>query len=535
MSVSDESGAKLIESASFKIPIRQATAVIGEVNSGAEAISEVLAKLLPPTRGQIHIGDQNLYNLPESVSGRRLSYVGPETYLRQASVRDNLLYGLRHAPMREADYSDEEKKKRTEEVSEAERSGNPTLDIHGDWIDYTAAGLSGAEQVDERVLEVLESVDLADDMFDLGLRGLIDPAEEPERAKRIIEARELLRNKLKTSQLAEVVIPFDPDSYNNQMTIAENIIFGTAIGDAFAEDELASNQYLLSVLSESSLDTVLFEMGGKIAETVIELFSDLPPNHPFFMRLSFMTADDIPEYEAALSRVSGLDFGQAAPGDRAMLLKLSFAYVEPQHRLSLLNDEMRTRLLAARKAFSGNLPENLTSAIELYNPESYNARATLQDNILFGRIAYGVAEGAKQVHEEILSVLNELGLRSAVLSVGLNFNVGVGGRQLMAVQRQKLSLARALIKRPDLLIINKGFAALIASQQRQMVEQVLNSIKNTQGETQSGVFWVLANPVLAAKFDHVLVFGDGRLIEQGEPETLNRKGSQYSALVAQDN
>ena len=534
VSLIDESGAKLIESASFKIPVNQSTAVIGDVNSGAEAISEVLARLMPPTQGQIHFGDQNLYDLPESITGRRLSYVGPETYLRQASVRDNLLYGLKHVPMSGLTYTDEAEKKRNEEIFEANRAGNTTLDVNDDWIDCAAAGLSGAEQLDERILEVLESVDLADHMFDLGLRGLIDPDEQPELTKQIIEARELLQKKLKNSDLADVVKPFDPDTYNDQMTIAENIIFGTAIGDAFAENELANNQSLLSVLSQGSLDAVMFEMGGKIAETIIELFSGLPPDHPFFMRLSLMTADDIPEYEATLSRVSGLDFERAAPEDQAMLLKLSFAYVEPQHRLSLLDDDLRNKLLAARKAFSSSLPDELTNAIELYDLESYNGRSSLQDNILFGRVAYGVAEGAKQVHEEILSVLMELGLRSAVLSVGLEFNVGIGGRELMAVQRQKLSLARALLKRPDLLIINKGFAALIAGQQKQMIEKVLSSVKNTQDKTQSGVFWVLANPVHAAKFDHVLVFVDGRLIEQGDPKELNRKGSQYSKLVAYD-
>ncbi|MFQ5625543.1 MAG: ATP-binding cassette domain-containing protein, partial [Methyloligellaceae bacterium] len=532
VSVSDDSGAILIESASFKTPINQSAAVIGEVNSGAEAISEVLARLLPPTQGQIHIGDQDLYELPESVTGRRIGYVGPETYLRQTSVRDNLLYGLKHVPMRENDYTDEEKKSRLREISEAERTGNTTLDIHGDWIDYAATGLSGAEQVEERILEVLESVGLADDMFNLGLRGLIDPAEEPERAKQFIEARALLHKKLEKSDLADVVITFDPDKYNDQMTIAENILFGTAIGDAFAEDDLASNSYLLSVLSESGLDTVLFEMGSKIAGTVIELFADLPPDHPFFARLSLMTADDIPEYEAVLSRVSDTGIEQAAPQDRAMLLKLSLAYIEPQHRLSLLDDDLTGKLLAARKGFRNSLPKALINAIELYDPKSYNAGSTLQDNILFGRVAYGIAEGAKRVHDEILSVLDELGLRPAVFSVGLDFNVGIGGRQLAAVQRQKLSLARALIKRPDLLIINKGFVALSANQQTQMVDQVLKSVKNSGGEAQTGVFWVLENPDLAAKFEQVLVFSEGKLVEQGEPKELKRKGSEYSKLVA---
>ena len=128
--------------------------------------------------------------------------------------------------------------------------------------------------------------------------------------------------------------------------------------------------------------------------------------------------------------------------------------------------------------------------------------------------------------------MKELGLRPAVINVGLGFNVGIGGKQLMAVQRQKLSLARALIKRPDLLIINKGFAALDANQQTQMVERVLNGVKNSRGEAQSGVFWVLTNPNLAAKFEQVLVFRNGGLVEQDTPMALERKESHYSELVA---
>jgi len=532
LSVLDDTGAKLIEHANFKMPVHQSTAIIGEVNSGAEAISEVLARLLPPTQGQLQIGDQDLYTLPESVTGRRMSYVGPETYLRQTSVRDNLLYGLKHAPMSDMVYTGEDKEKRDLEIFEAQSTGNTTLDVNGDWIDYKAAGLSGTEQVDERILEVLELVRLSDEMFNLGLRGLIDPIEQPDLAKQIIEARKLLLNKLKNSDLENIVEPFDPDAYNNQATISGNILFGTAIGDVFSKDRLSQNKYLLSILDETNLTQVLFEMGAKIAETVIELFSDLPPEHPFFSRLSFMTADDIPEYQAVLSRVSGLEFEQVALEDLAMLLKPSFAYIEPQHRLSLLSDDLRTKLIGARKAFSQGLPDALKGAIELYDPDRYNARATLQDNILFGRISYGIAEGTRRVHDEILSILNELGLKPTVFKVGLDFNVGIGGKLLSAAQRQKLSLARGLLKRPDLLIVNKGFAALDANQQAQMVERVLNSVKDIKGKAQTGVFWVLTNPDLAVKFEHVLVFEDGRLVEQGTPKSLESKGAQYSKLVA---
>jgi putative ABC transport system ATP-binding protein len=532
VTVSDDTGAKMIEAATFKIPLRGATAVIGETNSGAEAIGEVLAKLLPPTQGHVTIGDQDLFELAEAVTGRRLGYVGPETYLRQASIRENLLYGLKHAPVADASYDDEQKIERTNKVFEAERTGNTTLDINSDWIDYDAAGLTDRSQIDDRMLEILELVDLADDIFNFGLRGLIDPAEQPELAQNIIDARNLLRENLAKSDLVNVVEPFDPDSYNSQATVAENVLFGTAIGDQFAEDKLAANDYLLSVLAQSGLDEVLFEMGRKIAETVIELFADLPPDHPFFARLSFMASDDIPEYEDVLKRIKGVGFAKVAIGDRAKLLKTSFAYIEPQHRLSLLDDKLRGRLVKARKAFSKSLPEELNDAIALYDPAHYNTKSTLQDNVLFGRISYGIAEGAQQVHDEILAVLKELGLRSAVFKVGLDFNVGIGGKQLMSLQRQKLSLARALIKRPDLLIVNKGFAELNQAKQAQNVERVLNALGEDTAGAKTGIVWVLSSPQLANRFEHVLVFEAGRLVEQGVPGELEKKGAVYPKLVA---
>ena len=46
-------------------------------------------------------------------------------------------------------------------------------------------------------------------------------------------------------------------------------------------------------------------------------------------------------------------------------------------------------------------------------------------------------------------LLDELDLSTDVLDIGLDYNVGVGGKRLTAGQRQKIHLARALLKRPD--------------------------------------------------------------------------------------
>src|SRR5213075_1045626 len=95
-----------------------------------------------------------------------------------------------------------------------------------------------------------------------------------------------------------------------------------------------------------------------------------------------------------------------------------------------------------------------------------NPAATIQDNILFGKVAYGQAKASARVGQLIAEVLEELGLRPVVMEVGLEYSVGVGGGRLTGAQRQKLAIARNLVKRPDLLIVNDATGALDSARRR---------------------------------------------------------------------
>ena len=77
----------------------------------------------------------------------------------------------------------------------------------------------------------------------------------------------------------------------------------------------------------------------------------------------------------------------------------------------------------------------------------------------------------------VREILDELGLYDDVLDIGLDFNVGVGGRRLTGAQRQKLDLARALLKRADFLILNRPLSALDTRLQDQIVRNVLEEAR----------------------------------------------------------
>ncbi|TGR16089.1 ABC transporter ATP-binding protein, partial [Mesorhizobium sp. M1C.F.Ca.ET.196.01.1.1] len=95
------------------------------------------------------------------------------------------------------------------------------------------------------------------------------------------------------------------------------------------------------------------------------------------------------------------------------------------------------------------------------------------------------------------------GLYGELLDVGLDFNVGAGGRRLTSGQRQKLDVARALLKRPDFLILNRPLSALDQRVQEKVLQNVLEEARR-DGRSPA-IVWVVTNPAMAMMFDRVVV------------------------------
>lgn len=301
----------------------------------------------------------------------------------------------------------------------------------------------------------------------------------------------------------DVVEPFDEALYNDQATIGQNLLFGVAIGQTFAPQNLAQNRLVSQLLDDTGLDKPLFTLGRGIAETMVEIFRGLPADHPFFAQYSFIAAADLPLYETLLAR---LEAGQKpTPDQRVKLLSLAFAYSEARHRLGLLDDSMRSMLLAARHLFHERLPQHERAKIAFYDADAYNEAASVEDNILFGRIVYGAPNAQARIEAILMEVIAELGLKDDIARIGLGFACGAAGKRLTPSQRQRVALARALVKDPDLLVVNGALAVLDAATQGEIMKRVLAA------RTGRGVVWTLAPGQDGALFDTVVTFEGGRL------------------------
>jgi putative ABC transport system ATP-binding protein len=259
---------------------------------------------------------------------------------------------------------------------------------------------------------------------------------------------------------------------------------------------------------------------------MVELFADLPPDHEYFRQFSFIGADELPEYRTLISRIDPNQLDALSDTDRERLIALTFKLIPARHRLSLIDEALQARILEARRLFREQLPAELAGAVAFFDPDDYTAGATVQDNLLFGKIAYGQAQATERISELMEEVLHDLGLRERIIEAGLSAPTGVGGARLSLAQRQKLALARAVLKRPDVLIVYDPTGPLDPAEQTAVLDAVLEAFKDRT------VIWALSRGDWAQRFDHVLVMQRGRVVEQGDYAALNKDGSALHELIA---
>ncbi len=526
--VIDDGGGVSLERVNFTVAPGEAVAVVGNAGSGSDTLAEALARQVWPSGGKVTAGQANLLSLPESVTGRSISYAGGDSFFFSGSVLDNLLYGLKNAPHPEGANAAAATPERRWQQSEARMSGNPDFDPVNGWIDYAALGLDGHTALMDRVLQVLDCVMLRQDMQDLALRSCVLQADHPDLANSLVDLREQLREALEDRNLSDLIVPFEPGAYNAEASVIENLLFGHANRSDLMAATIGDNPHFRRMLQEQGLTPLFDQMGVDIARNVIGLFADLPPDHPFFRQLSFMSQDDIPAYQLLLQKYD-TQAAVVSDDDRAMMIRLTFEYIEPRHRFGLLDRETEARIVAFRRAFHDSMPDDMRAGIEMYDPDRFMETGTLLDNVLFGRISQKYRDGAEQVREALTELLHQEGLYDDIIAIGLTFDVGNGGKRISAAQRQKLGLARAIIRRSDYYVFNRPLSALDARSQDRILQAVLARLRDQSDPP--AVVWVTATPNIAMHFDRVAVFNAGNLVENDAPERLLAKNGIFKELM----
>jgi len=339
--------------------------------------AQLLTRLVVPTRGRPALDDTHLNTLPLALSGRRIGYVGPTSYLFSPSVRDNLLLGLGHHPRDTAHYGAATTARRKRAIEEARRSGNSSLNIAADWVDYQQAEVTNTAALESRIVEVLRLVDLEEDVYLFGRRGRVDPDIQPEITQRIVEARRILADRPSCDDLEHLVERLASDRYNANSPVAANLLFGTPIGSIFEGEGLACNAYVQSVRDQVGLTGDLVEFGAQLARIKVELLAGLRSEHEFFEELGLISTEDLPVLEKILTRKEKNGVEGLVPEERARFVSLAFKVVAARDPLGLVDEGLQQRVLRARRAFAENLPTGSKGSVEFFDPDRYNTATSV--------------------------------------------------------------------------------------------------------------------------------------------------------------
>ena len=495
----DDAGVAILSNISFEAARGTSVAVVAD-GGAKDRLASVLGRLVPPTSGKVSIGDRDLAALDEHEIGAFLAFLGNDPVIFNGTISENVYYSLlRNPPGPSA--SDAAKARA---VQEALAAGNSPHDSEGDWIDYAAAGCRDRVELAGWWLTVMRTIDAEQSLYERALNATIDPAEHPGLVERIMTARRSIGERLVQEGRSDLVNRFDMASFNPYASVLENILFGLPTDERLTADNAARDPFVKGVLRDAGLDAELSNVGISLADLLCELFRDVSPGHPLYERFGFVEADMLTELEG-LKRRAERDASALDAEDRAVLLSLAFKLVPERHRLGLIGPELQQKVVAARRAFRTNLPAAFADAIEFFDETRYAPRLSVIGNVLFGRIAYA-RPGAEAVLRALVDeVAGRLGLREALILSVADLPVGIGGSRLSALARQQIALARCLIKRPRLLILNEALNAVKPEEQARILANIRHLLPDII------LIWLGVRPPEAGQFDQVIEIVHGRL------------------------
>lgn len=150
--------------------------------------------------------------------------------------------------------------------------------------------------------------------------------------------------------------------------------------------------------------------------------------------------------------------------------------------------------------------------------------AILFNDTIYNNITFGLSDVTPQQVEEAAKIANA---HDFIIQTeqGYQTTIGDRGTKLSGGQRQRLTIARAILRNPPILILDEATSALDSASERLVQEALLRVMKNRTSI-------VIAHRLSTIQHvDKIVVMQEGKIVEQGNHETLMKAHGVYRKLV----
>lgn len=186
-------------------------------------------------------------------------------------------------------------------------------------------------------------------------------------------------------------------------------------------------------------------------------------------------------------------------------------------------------LMAGQAGYEGHIRFDGTELRDIQTDSLYDLMSLVQQNVFVfnATLRDNVTMFQPFPDEDVTRAMELSGLAELVKEKGEGYLCGENGSGLSGGEKQRLSIARSLLRKSPVLLMDEATAALDA----QTASTVINAVLDLNGLTRIVVTHALDEKVLR-RYDAILTMKDGALLETGTFESLMaEKGYFYSLFT----
>ena len=199
----------------------------------------------------------------------------------------------------------------------------------------------------------------------------------------------------------------------------------------------------------------LEQLARNIIEMLRQIFGANGTDHPLFRKVGL----DVSVYEAALDLVRRKPPGSDINDDELALLLSVPSSVTAEQVGPSFPAEVMARILEMRLQHSDTLRKQMENLFVPIAPDRYVHGLSVMENALYGKVVDGAGTRGEELRNVIVQVMSEEGVSPLVLELVFDIPIALGGANLPALFAEPLSISRATIKRPDLLVLDRVMAS----------------------------------------------------------------------------